>query len=161
MWKFILFAGVLWFGLIENALSQHTDGEKEVLQVVERLFEGMYQADSAAVADILHESGTIISRRYSDTGEVELTFTANESINDRIGSWNEKSIRERFWDAKVMIDDGIAMVWAPYDVHVDGTFSHCGIDLFSMVKTPEGWKVASITYNVKEKPCKAPAMDEE
>jgi len=157
----LILAGIFWFSSVENVLSQHSAAEQAVLKVIEQLFEGMYQADSAAVADILHEEGTIISRRYSDSGEAQLAFTANTSFTNRIGSWKAGSVKERFWDANVMVDDGIAMVWTPYDLHVDGAFSHCGVDLFSLVNTADGWKVASITYNVKEEPCEIPDLGDE
>ena len=52
------------------------------------------------------------------------------------------SLIERMWDAEVLLHDPIAVVWTPYDFHVGEEFSHCGIDAFSLVRTPQGWKIA-------------------
>jgi hypothetical protein len=45
------------------------------------------------------------------------------------------------------------VVWTPYDFHIDGEFSHCGIDAFNMVRTDEGWKIASIVWTVERTGC--------
>ncbi|MDA1334121.1 MAG: hypothetical protein O2797_07860, partial [Bacteroidetes bacterium] len=63
------------------------------------------------------------------------------------------AFHERMFESTVHIQDGIAMIWADYDFHVNGTFSHCGVDTFSLVKTPEGWKVASLIYTVQQEGC--------
>ena len=47
----------------------------------------------------------------------------------------------------------IASVWTPYDFWVDGKFSHCGIDIFDLVKTAEGWKISGLTYTVERTGC--------
>ena len=57
------------------------------------------------------------------------------------------------WDPMVQVQDRVAMVWAPYDFHLDGEFSHCGIDVFTLLKGAEGWQVTSITYNVVREGC--------
>lgn len=41
----------------------------------------------------------------------------------------------------------------PYDLHVDGNFSHCGTNLISLVKADDGWKITDITYNVRREEC--------
>ena len=45
------------------------------------------------------------------------------------------------------------MVWAPYDFHVNGAFSHCGVDVFSLVRTAEGWRIAAVAYTVEREGC--------
>ena len=46
-----------------------------------------------------------------------------------------------------------AMVWVPYDFHLEGSFSHCGIDILTYLKLEGGWKVTSITYDVVREGC--------
>ena len=47
----------------------------------------------------------------------------------------------------------IGMVWAPYDFHSEGFFSHCGIDVLAFLNMAEGWKVTSVTYYVVRDGC--------
>jgi len=57
------------------------------------------------------------------------------------------------WDPNVLIHKEIAVVWAKYDFHREGKFSHCGVDAFNLVKTPEGWKISGIIYTVEKEGC--------
>lgn len=59
---------------------------------------------------------------------------------------------ERLFDPEVRVQAGVAHVWAPYDFYIDGTFSHCGVDAFQLVKTEEGWKVASLSWTGLQPP---------
>jgi hypothetical protein len=63
------------------------------------------------------------------------------------------ALLERYWSPTVMVTGNVAQVWTPYDFHIDGKFSHCGIDSFSVLRTTEGWRLASATYTVQRKDC--------
>ena len=57
------------------------------------------------------------------------------------------------WQPQVRVHKDIAAVWAPYDFWLDGTFSHCGIDSFELVRTPSGWKLTGGIYTVEREGC--------
>jgi len=59
--------------------------------------------------------------------------------------------RERIWNPEVRVHGSIATVWAPYDFWVDGKFSHCGVDAFDLIKTPDGWKIAGGVFTMEAK----------
>lgn len=63
------------------------------------------------------------------------------------------SYLERIWDAEVRIRGPIAVVWAPYDFHIGGKFSHCGIDIFDLVEKESGWVITGATYTVERTGC--------
>ena len=46
----------------------------------------------------------------------------------------------------VAIDGDIAVVWTPYDFWVGDERRHGGIDIFNLLRTDDGWKVASVTW---------------
>ncbi len=56
----------------------------------------------------------------------------------------------KVWDPKILIHKEIAVVWTKYDFHREGKFSHCGVDAFNLIKTPEGWKISGIIYTVEK-----------
>jgi hypothetical protein len=56
-------------------------------------------------------------------------------------------------EVTVQIHKQIAMVWAPYDLWVNKKFSHCGVDVFTLIKTNQGWKIASLIYTVEPDAC--------
>lgn len=47
----------------------------------------------------------------------------------------------------------MAMAWIPYDFHVNGEFSHCGVDIFSLIKIENDWKFISASYTVEKTEC--------
>jgi hypothetical protein len=65
------------------------------------------------------------------------------------------TLRERYWDPVVHVRNGIAVVWTPYEFWEDGKTTHCGIDVFQLVKEAGRWRVAGITYTVEPTACEA------
>lgn len=61
-------------------------------------------------------------------------------------------IVERGFEPEVMVGDLIATVWLPYDLYRDGAWSHCGIDVFTLVRTADGWRIASLVYTHEQPP---------
>jgi hypothetical protein len=65
------------------------------------------------------------------------------------------ALLERFTSKPtVTIHGRIAEVWGEYEFLRDGKFSHCGIDSFTLLKTDQGWKVATIVYTAETTGCK-------
>ena len=63
--------------------------------------------------------------------------------------WDERVTFER-----VLIDAGLASVWAPYEFYLGSKFSHCGYDSFQLVKLANGWKIALIIDTRRKEKCK-------
>ncbi|MDX2263200.1 MAG: hypothetical protein SFU84_16025 [Gemmatimonadales bacterium] len=62
------------------------------------------------------------------------------------------TLLERGFGGKAMVEGRIAMVWLPYDFYVNGAWSHCGIDVFTMVKQDTTWKIANLAYTMVQPP---------
>lgn len=60
---------------------------------------------------------------------------------------------ERIWRPQAHVDDRLAHVWSLYDFYRDGSFSHCGIDSFDLIRMGSDWKVVSIVYTVRRENC--------
>ena len=57
-------------------------------------------------------------------------------------------MEERLIEPAIEVFDGIATVVCKYEFFRDGMLSNYGIDVFSLVKTEAGWKIASIVWTV-------------
>jgi hypothetical protein len=66
---------------------------------------------------------------------------------------------ERGFDATVHIAGGLAIAWVPYDIYVGGAWSHCGIDLFTMMRIGSDWKLLNLAYTVEQPPACRPHPD--
>lgn len=60
---------------------------------------------------------------------------------------------ERMWSPRVHLYGPLAEVHAPYDFHINGNFSHCGTDVFTLMRHQGAWKIVSITYTMQRSGC--------
>jgi hypothetical protein len=127
-----------------------------VLATVQQFFDGMASRDTVALKAVLTEGGqfTVVVPR-GDSTMVQVVSYAR-FISD-MGSVKQ-ALLERIWNSRVMIDGPLAAVWTPYDFHVDGKLSHCGTDLFTLVRERGGWKISGASYTVTQN-CKPSPLD--
>ncbi|HEU4670055.1 MAG TPA: nuclear transport factor 2 family protein [Dyella sp.] len=122
---------------------------KAVLGVIDQTFAAMSRHDAAAMRGLLVPGAMFAVLGPDGRVKMERDEDFLQMLGSRKGDW-----RERIWSPKVLIGDGLAQVWAPYDFHLDGKFSHCGIDSFALVKDGSGqWRISGITYNVQIDGC--------
>jgi hypothetical protein len=129
--------------------------EEQVVAVAEALFDAMRSKDTRTLRRLMLPEARLVA--IDETQEPRtVAWTDLEQFIDRIAGL-ETEILERMWSPTVEIDGSIATVWTPYDFHRDGTFSHCGIDAFHMVRIEEAWKIAHITYSRRLEGCTGPS----
>ncbi len=145
---------VVVLALARSAPLMAQSAEAEVLQVVDRLFDGMRAADSAAVRSVLHPRARLVSTGSRD-GSPEIQIIPIARFIDAVGGAQDKW-DELIWDPEVRIDDNLATVWTQYDFHIADTFSHCGVDAFQLVRTTEGWRIISIVDTRRNEGCEGP-----
>lgn len=139
----------LHFKIMARALTN--PDSIQVLQTVQGFFDAMEKQDTLAARSLLTPEGQNYSVHNSQNGPVIKTFSNNAFIS---GLTDAKRIKlERMWDATVLVEDRIAVVWTSYDFYINGIFSHCGVDAFTLIKTLDGWKISSIAYTKKFENC--------
>lgn len=131
------------------ALSQ-TQDERDVVAVVQKLFDTMATCDATTARAITMPEGRLY--RLVAGAEPVVRSTTFEEFTASLAKCGRKML-ERMWQPQVRVHKGIATVWAPYDFWLDGAFSHCGIDSFELVKTADGWKLTGGTYTVEREGC--------
>lgn len=124
-----------------------------VVGVVERFFTAMTERDTAAMSAVfLPDAGSAIVQHMGDSSAVaSAPISAFQAQLPQM----TRTLLERMWDAQVLEHHGVAVLWTPYDFHVDGKFSHCGVDAFTLVRTRNGWKISSVAYTVETSGCPA------
>jgi hypothetical protein len=111
---------------------------EEVIATVQKLFDAMAARDVEAARKVMVPEGRL--------------FSTNEEFIDGLGRTQQKFL-ERMWNPEVRVHGAIATLWADYDSHLDGKFSHCGIDAFDLVRTADGWKIAGGVYSIERTGC--------
>jgi hypothetical protein len=113
--------------------------EQTPTAVVERLFAAMAAHDANAARALFLPEAMLFSVRADGTA----VALPHEKWLERMGTSKDAWL-ERIWNPKELEHLTVAVVWAEFDFHLNGKFSHCGIDSFSLLKTPAGWKIAAV-----------------
>ena len=123
--------------VVSNAQESHPE-YAAVKQVISHFFESINTGNSELLASLELEGAQILNIREDTAGDYEFT-QRNWFGADNFGG--DTRLTERYWDEELLISDEFAVFWAPYDFHIDGEFSHCGIDVLNLIKIDGEWKI--------------------
>ena len=129
--------------------AQRADDREAVLKTVQMFFDTMTARDVEGARKILVPEGRFHAMDMRKPAIEPRSFTNEEYIGRMLKS--TRTNRERIWNPEVRVHGLIATVWAPYDFWTDGTFSHCGVDAFDLIKTADGWKMSGGAYTLEAK----------
>ena len=140
--------GAAAFASPAQAQAEAPDQRAAVLAALDSFFTAMTRHDSAGSRAILLPGAVFFA-----VGPGRAPGATPDTAYIRSVSGATVALKERIWNPRVEVHGPIAEVWTRYDFHIDGKFSHCGIDDFSLVLTPAGWKIAAATYTVERTGC--------
>ncbi len=146
-----LIIGLASTPMLSSAQQTAAGPAQEVVDVATTFLAALSATDTATLAGLLIPQAMIYSVREGPDGP-SLRAVTREAFLESLAREDQEFL-ERMWDPEVLVQGRVATVWAPYDFHLNRQFSHCGIDVFSMLEGEEGWQVASITYNVVREGC--------
>lgn len=138
-------------GEVESAATTPGTDAAEVTHLAHDFMDALSQRNTTRLDELLADHARLFSIREGDGGP-QYAVRSREEFLQGLAEGGTAFV-ERIWEPTVEVSGRIAMVWAPYDFHLDGEFSHCGIDVLAFMKMAEGWKVTSITYNVVREGC--------
>lgn len=128
------------------------DEASAVLAVVERFFEAMEARDIETFAELQVPEGTTFSQRIGPDGPGPVRIRSLQALIDALAE-SDRLWQERIWDPTVLVHGPVAVVWAPYDFHLDGAFSHCGVDAFTLFRIDGEWKLAGAAWTAETEGC--------
>jgi len=142
----VLLSGAL---SVAAAMARQSEDD-EVLAAVQAFFDGLAEGPEALHATLL-DDGSVTRLRERD-GVLEWSIQTFAEMR-AAGAGNDARMLERMWDATVFVHGPLAQVWTPYDFYLNGEFSHCGVDSFTLIKTAQGWRVSGVAYTVEPTGC--------
>ena len=150
--RVILLALTFWAAVFPGVAAQTAADEEAVRTVVEDLFVHMKAGDADAMAALMHEEVRLITTTVREDVPVARVVAVDGWLQSVRTS--ERELDERLHDTHVRVSGGLAMVWTSYDLFVDGLHSHCGVDLFDLVRTADGWKIIGIADTRSTEGCR-------
>ena len=119
-----------------------------VLAVAESALAAVSRSDFAAFTDLMLDSAVTFSAGERN-GQFRLQFRtrAQQRATPPGGRYTERGFHP-----EVRISGPLAMVWLPYDFYLDGKWSHCGVDAFTLLKSEGRWRIATVVWSVEQPP---------
>ena len=133
-------------------LSFHPLSAQHPKEVIETFFEAFHQKDTTSLKDFFMHDARLTSVQNSLDGvkakeeSVEDFIKAISSIPDDV------TFKERLLGFNVVDASGMTLVLTPYEFYVNGRFSHCGTNVFTLVKKESKWKILAL-YDTRNKSC--------
>ena len=149
--KVLGIAILLIASMASNAQQSHPE-YASVKLVIDNFFESINTGNGELLASLEVEGAQILNIREGAAGEYEFA-ARNWFVAENFSS--DTQLTERYWDEELLISDLLAVFWTPYDFHVDGEFSHCGVDVLNLIKIEGAWKIGHAMWTIQEPDCEA------
>lgn len=144
---------IIFFLSIQFFAFSQEDDKQLVKNTIDQLILGMAKGDSSISAKTVMPSAFLKSVMTKKNGEVVTTQETVQTLLNAIGTPHKGIYLEKLLSYDIKIDGPMAMAWTPYEFYVDETFSHCGVDVFLLVKEANGWKIAGIMDTRRKADC--------
>ncbi len=142
--------------IVQLSDLQAQDSKTEVMTVVNNLFTAMETNDSTLAASVFTRDAKLYTVFKDQNGTTQLRSSPASRLVSAFGQPKAEQWSEPIWNEKVEIDGGLASVWVAYAFYIDNTFSHCGVDAFHLINTPEGWKIFHLADTRRKETCDIP-----
>ncbi len=123
-----------------------------IMSVVDSALAFITSSNAVGLTDLMLPEAQTYSSRQRDGRWVYAMRTRDADRARTPGA----PVVERGWAPEVRISGPIAIVWLPYDIYVNNAWSHCGVDVLTMIKVGTAWRIANFTYSVEQPPACVP-----
>ena len=131
----------------DSAVAQEPTADQEaVIALAHASLQAITNEDPVGLTDLMIEGATFVALA---PGGGRPRVTSREQTRARPMS---ADFAERGFDARAHVTGDLATVWMPYDFYTDGEWSHCGVDLFTMLRVDGEWLISSLQYTVEQPP---------
>jgi hypothetical protein len=131
----------------EPADPQPSRERAEVMRAADAFFAALRSEDRSALARRMLPEGMIFIHDRTAGPDGQLRVVPVEGFLE--GHRSRTARVDEVMDYQTVLVDGeMAQVWGPYRFTVNGATTHCGINSLSMVKKPNGWKVANTSFTM-------------
>jgi hypothetical protein len=148
--KKILIIGLL---IISNNLFAQKTDTLAVKQTVNTMFDAMRKGDSTLLRSTFSKDMILQSVSNDKNGKAVLSTENADGFVKAIGTPHAAVYDERIVFDGIKIDGDLASVWAPYRFYLGAQFSHCGVDVFQLIRTADGWKIIYIVDTRRKENC--------
>lgn len=133
------------------ALGQGGQGvseEKAAIDVATSALAAITRGDVTALTDLMVPEAVLFP---TSTRDGVASYRVRTRAEQRAAPMTRK-ITERGFRPEARVSGPVAMVWYPYDLYVDGQWSHCGVDVFTLIRTEGRWRISTMSWSAEQPP---------
>ena len=149
--KTFLVLFVLLWSTSSNGQDKHPEHEV-IIKTIDKFFLAINTSDAELTRQLVLPDAMNYTVGENQDGQWQLRSIPQTYYLDQ-SNYGPEKITERYWSPTLLIDNHIAVFWAPYDFYIDGEFSHCGIDAFDLVKVDDTWKIGNASWTRQKIGC--------
>ena len=138
--------------LSSQLLAQQTPADS-VKQTIKTMFDAMRKGDTTLLKSTFAKNMILQSISNDQDGKAILSTENGNDFAKVIGAPHTTVYDERVVFDAVKTDGSLASVWAPYKFYLGDKFHHCGVDVFQLMRTTEGWKIIYIVDTRRKDNC--------
>ena len=128
--------------------------ELKVKNTIIKFFDAFHKQDSIAIKALVSEDVILQSIGKNKEGVTQLKKEAfNGFLKSIVSIPKDQKFEEKLLDFSIQIDGDMANAWTPYEFWFNGTFSHCGVNSFQLVKLEGMWKIIYLIDTRRREGC--------
>jgi len=135
-----------------QSFAQQTEPDA-IKQTINTMFNAMRKGDSTMLRSTFAKGIAFHSVANKKDGSTALEIENPDDFVKMVGTPHKGVYDERVTFSDIKIDGPLASVWAPYKFYLDDKYSHCGVDVFQLMKTADGWKIIYIVDTRRKDNC--------
>jgi Putative lumazine-binding len=128
--------------------------EDSVKNVINSLFIAMKNGDATALKNSFSPNAILQTITKDKDGNITVRNEEITAFADFVGKQPKGAADERISFETIKIDGPLAIVWTPYQFFFNGSFSHCGVNSFQLVRIKEDWKIQYLIDTRRKDGCK-------
>jgi len=137
-----------------NTQAQQSFTENDAKAIVDTFFEGFHKGDTLLMRSVMIKDLPTQTVFRTNKGEDKIVTGSGENFIKAIGNRPaDQNWEEKLLDYKIQVDGNLAHVWTPYEFWLNGNFSHCGANAFTLGKTSDGWKILHLIDSRRKEGC--------
>lgn len=127
--------------------------EDSIKAAVNKLFEGMKNADASMVSSSFSDSAVLQTITRDKEGKTIIINEQVKSFAEFVSKQKKGAADEQIRFETIKIDGPLAIAWTPYKFYYEGKFSHCGVNSFQLVRIDGVWKIQYLIDTRRRQGC--------
>lgn len=138
---------------IVNPMFCQTDDHDQITAQIKIMFDSMRSGDTTLMPGLFEDGAILESVYFNKEGETVSRESPVTKFIEAVGQPHDKVWDERIHNYDINVDSPLAIAWTPYSFYVGDEFSHCGVNVFTFVKTDGEWKIRQLRDTRKKEGC--------